>query len=437
MVIGVGAGRWTGRVRSANGWRVLFACMLLLASPAFAGEDGQADGLLDALIHGKPTLDVRGRVELAKAEGLERSEAYTLRTRLGYGTLPWYGVRVYMDMENIATPTQKTYFDPTRQPNSRNQTVVADVSGTEVNQGFLEISQPDWLGSKLVAGRQRIVYDDARFIGDVVWRQNQQTYDGVRFSSTAGVEHFGLEYAWLGNVNRIFGGGGNNDSLRDFQSNSQLLHASFDAIPQAKLAAFAYLLDLELSRLANPYANSSMTFGFRASGVFDLAEKTHLDWVGSYSFQADYADNPADYAAHYAFGELGFKSDPIGRVGAGFEYLGSDDGAQQVQTPLSTAHKFNGWADVYLNNGGPTGLKDLFVSVSPKLPLQLGLIAIYHRFWDGDSGTVRGNELDAQLQRPFGKHVLVLAKGAWFVSASDAFAEVDTWRVTTDIEFRF
>jgi len=437
MESGLGTGRRGKGARRAVAWGFVFASMLLLAAPAWAEGEGWADGLLDSLIHGTPTLDVRGRVEVAKAEGLERSEAYTLRTRLGYGTRPWHGIRGYMDFENIATPTHKTYFDPTRQPNSRNQTVVADVSGTEVNQGFLEVSQPDWLGSKLVAGRQRIIYDDARFIGNVGWRQNEQTYDGVRYSTTADVENFALEYAWIGNVNRIFGGGGNNDSLRDFQSNSQLVHAAFDAIPQAKISAFAYLLDLELSRLPNPYANSSMTFGFRANGVFDLGEKSHLDWVASYAFQGDYADNPANYAANYAFGELGFKHDPIGRVAAGFEYLGSDDGAQQVQTPLATAHKFNGWADVYLNNGGPSGLKDLFVSVAPKLPIGLGLVAIYHRFWDGETGTLRGNEIDAQLQRPFGKHFLVLAKGAYFVSATDAFPEVDTWRVTTDIEFRF
>ncbi len=38
-------------------------------------------------------------------------------------------------------------------------------------------------------------------------------------------------------------------------------------------------------------------------------------------------------------------------------------------TPFATAHKFNGYSDVFLNNGGNRGLRDLFVSIVPAIPI--------------------------------------------------------------------
>jgi hypothetical protein len=36
-------------------------------------------------------------------------------------------------------------------------------------------------GTLLRGSRQRIIYDNARFVGNVGWRQNEQTYDGGYF----------------------------------------------------------------------------------------------------------------------------------------------------------------------------------------------------------------------------------------------------------------
>lgn len=409
-----------------------------VAGAAMAEDAAQATGLWDAIVSGKPTVNVRGRIELAKVTGLERSEAYTLRTRIGYGTKPFHGVRVYTNFENIATPTTSTFFDPTNPPNAGGQTPIVDPPGTEVNEGFLEIVRPDWLGSQLKGGREAIVYDDARFIGDVAWRQNQQTFDGIEVRTSLGLEGLSAKYAWIGHVNRIFGGGGSNPDLRDFESNSQLIHIGYDGVPHAKLVAFAYLLDLENDQsTGDPDGASSQSYGFRATGDFGLTEKLSLDYVASYAWQANYGDKAVDYSANYVDAGFGLRWAGLGRVAAGFELLGSDDGVQQFSTPLATAHKFNGWADVYLNNGGVTGLRDLRASVAPALPWKLAGELVYHRFWDDESGALRGNEIDGMLKRPFGSYLTVLAKGAYFNSATDAFAEDDTWRFWFDIEVKF
>ncbi len=428
----------------AGRWGIAFAvglfAALVSASPVLAEEeeDAGAKDIIDALINGTPTLNVRGRIELAKSGDFERSEAYTIRTELGYGTKPWYGVRVYTSFENVVAATEKTYFNPTNPPNTRNQTVIADPPGTEVQTGFLEVDRKDWLGTQVRGGRQYIIYDDWRFIGNVVWRQNQQTYDAVHAKSSLGVDDLRVQYGWIGNVNRIFGGGGNNDNLRDFESNSHIVNLNYSAIPQAKVTAFAYLLDLENSRsTGDPAANSTQTYGFIAEGKFDVGEKLLLDYFASYAYQADYADKATDFGAHYVHGIAGIKWKGLGRLGAAYEMLGSDDGNQQFLTPLATAHKFNGWADVYLNNGGPTGLRDMYISLAPALPWKLKGVVKYHRFWDDFSGDVRGNEIDAEVKRWFGKHLMLLAKGAYFMSATDDFAEDDTWRFWFDVVVKF
>lgn len=426
-------------------WMAVVAAVCMFAMPVMAADEAaegvEADGFWDALTGGTPTLNVRGRIELAKSATLERSEAYTIRTRLGYGTKPWYGVRVYTNFENIAAATEKTYWHQGKPP-PPSKTIIADPPTTEINEGFLEINRPDWLGSELKAGRQTIIYDDARFIGDIAWRQNQQTFDAFEGQTSLGLDDFALSYGWIGYVHRIFGGGNSaNPASLNFKSNSHVINASYDAIPQANIAAFAYLLDLSNSAAGSVDVNSSQTYGLRLNGAFDVTERFILDYVASYAFQADYADKPNDYAANYVDASLGVKWKGLGRVAAGFEMLGSDDGTQQFLTPVATAHKFNGWADAYLAggtaNGGPTGLRDLYVTVAPQLPWKLKGSLVYHRFWDGEAGTVRGNEIDAIVKRPFGEHLLVLAKGAYFNSATDAFAETDIWRFWLDVVVKF
>ena len=83
-------------------------------------------------------------------------------------------------------------------------------------------------------------------------------------------------------------------------------------------------------------------------------------------------------------------------------------------TPLSTAHKFNGFADTFLDNGGPNGLQDLFVSLAPRLPWKLKGRLIYHRFWADNTGQDLGNEFDFVFTRRINEYVELLAKGGFY-----------------------
>jgi hypothetical protein len=65
---------------------------------------------------------------------------------------------------------------PAQQPILFNRDVVADPEGTEVNQVWVGYEKYD---TNVKFGRQTFTLDNHRFIGNVIWRQNEQTYDAV------------------------------------------------------------------------------------------------------------------------------------------------------------------------------------------------------------------------------------------------------------------
>lgn len=59
----------------------------------------------------KISVDMRQRVEIAKQNGLNRSEGMTLRTRLGIGTKPIAGFSGFAELGNIVSYCKSCYFD--------------------------------------------------------------------------------------------------------------------------------------------------------------------------------------------------------------------------------------------------------------------------------------------------------------------------------------
>ena len=104
-------------------------------------------------------------------------------------------------------------------------------------------------------------------------------------------------------------------------------------------------------------------------------------------------------------------------------------------TPLATAHKFNGFADAFLNNGGARGLRDLAFTVAPELPWKFKGKLIYHEFWRDDGGGRLGGEFDAVVSRPFNKYLSGLAKFSVFDGTSKGPS--DRWRLVFDLTFKY
>ena len=319
------------------------------------------------------------------------------------------------------------YFDAVSAPNG--ESVIADPEAIELNRAFLRYTDEQGRG-EVVAGRQRILFDDQRFVGNVGWRQNEQTFDAALARTSMGIDGLSLTYAYLWEIQRIFGDDGPSNR-RDFDSNTHLLRVAYDVHPAFQPVAFVYLTDFD-----NSPGNSADTFGLRATGSHGLGEGLTARYQLSYALQTDGGSNAVDYEAHYALADATLVSGTWGALGAGFELLGSDDGTAVFVTPLATAHKFNGFADAFLNNGGASGLRDVYASYAPKLPLGLGGKLVYHYFEADHGGAELGHEFDAVLVRGFGKHVKVVGKFGYFDGSGSA-APPDTVRASLEANVTF
>ena len=288
--------------------------------------------------------------------------------------------------------------------------VVPDPENVELNR--LQIGYKRKAGT-LTVGRQRIIHDDHRFVGNVGWRQNEQTFDAVRAQGKIGPVALDATYAI--SQRTIFGIDSPN---AHFDGDMILLNGGID-VKIAQVKAFAYLLDYDEEKPGR-LVYSSQSYGFRAMGAVPIGETFKLDYLASYARQSDYGDNPVSYDADYLNGEAGFAIGPVGLKG-GYELLGSDDGAAAFQTPLATLHKFNGFADLFLSTPA-TGLQDYYGTASIKLGdvammKGLGANIIYHQFDSDVGGIDYGSEWDAVISFKLGA-IGVLAKYANYQAAN-------------------
>lgn len=393
---------------------------LLAAVLAVTGFAADATSPAEAFTHGKLSLNLRLRYEEVEQTGLQDAAALTLRTRLGYTTAPWLGWKAMLEAEDIRAADGDSYSQSGINPGGDGKAVIADPETTEINQAWLSFATSQTTGT---LGRQRLVLDNARFIGDSGWRQNMQTFDAfVLQDKTLGKTT--LTYAYLQQINRVFGA---DHPQGKWQSESHVFHASYAALPAGTLAGYAYLLDF-----SNSPANSCATFGASFAGTSKLTDDVTFNYRAEVATQSDYGAGTVSYDTHYTLLEAGLALKP-GGITLGYEVLGSDHNVG-FKTPLATLHAFNGWADLFLTTPA-AGLRDTYAKVSGNLPGACSLLAFYHQF-DSDTGHLDyGREFDLQLSRKFGQRVTVLAKFADFRHESPAFPNVRKFWVQAEFAY--
>lgn len=341
---------------------------LCLSAPAAVAQNG----IVEALQSGDTQLHLRTRFEDVDQEGVEGASAFTQKTRLTYASGRYEGFSLLLEMDDTTAITDVDYNDGTGiNPGTA---VIADPEGTEINQSYLAYQAG---ATQVKYGRQRILLDNQRFVGGVGWRQNEQTYDGFSVSSKA-VDQFELFYAYVHNVNRIFGesvAGG------DHKHQSHLLNGKYTGLNAGTLVAYAYLLDNETAP-----GLASDTLGLRWQGTVNETFSYNLE----YAAQSEAGDNPTHYSASYLMAEGLAKVEGFS-LKLGYEVLGSDDGAAAFATPLATLHAFQGWTDKFLATPA-TGVEDMYFSVGrPVGPVNLTLV--YHDLSANEGDADYGSEL--------------------------------------------
>ncbi len=391
-------------------------------APAFAQTPAAATtepaapaSFQDALLKGKPSLNARLRYEAVDQVGLTDAEALTLRLRAGYTTGTYHGFQAMIEGE-ATVPLVKDYYDGTG-TNSDNYATIADPEIYEINQAWLSYTYEK---TKATLGRQRIVLDNARFVGDVAWRQNQQTFDAA-FIQDRSIDKLTLTYGYLTRINRVFDDRGNTPPAApqyDWQSDSHLINASYAGLPFGTLTGYAYLLNFDETS-DGAAANSTQTYGLSLAGSPKLTDDVSLLYRAEYATQSNYRASALSYDADYYLGELGAQFLKKYSLSLGYEVLGSDDGAAAFRTPLATLHAFNGWADKFLVTPND-GLRDIYVKATATLPANLSFLGFYHWFNGDDSGDKFGTELDLQLTYKLNKNLSFTAKSAFYRGESSA-----------------
>ena len=399
---------------------------IALALLACASSAGASENLGDLFRDGTPILDLRYRYEhVDQDNALNNANAQSIRTRVGFQSGKWYGLSGLIEADNVSRIGDASY-NSTRNGQGH-YSVVADPDGSEINQALLRYDHT--LGNA-VLGRQRINLDNQRFVGGVAWRQNEQTYDGV-LGQLKPLDGLTLTYAYIDNINSIFGPGDNRFDTAanpaNIEGHSHLLNAQYVVMPELTATAYQYRLGLDNLALGS---QSSQTSGVRLNGAI-----AGVSYALEYAQQKDYADNPLQLDSDYRLAELGYTLKGIA-LKAGYEVLGGDEGPgnRAFQTPLATKHAFQGWADIFLLTPAD-GVEDAYLGFTAPL-LGGSLAAWYHDFSAEQGSSDYGSEIDVSYAHPIPgvKGLVGLVKYASY--DADEFS-VDTDKFWAQLQYSY
>ena len=420
------------------------AATLLGGSGAAVAQEAAPEApprLIGAITGGKLLLESRLRYEGVDQAGIARgADATTLRTRLGWETADYNGFKGAIDFEHTAIVGPEHFNVAIPGPGGASlngKTLYPTVNDPEVTElNRLQLSWTPSAAFGAILGRQRIILDDQRFVGNIVWRQDEQTFDAARVDVAYG--RFKATYAYVDKVNRVFG------EERDWNSDSHLLNATYSASEAARLQGFVYAL-----KFSNSLANSTLTTGAKLTG------KT---WIGlyqvaygaTYAQETDYGANPANFSLDYTEGDVAGTFD-IWTLKLTYEKLGGN-GALGFTTPLATAHAFNGWSDAFATAGGNkthvNGLRDLnlALTVMPRFRFtywqNTAITVRYHDFNSDQRDANLASEWDLQLTAVITPKITFLAKYADYdreeaVPAGVTIAPPDRRKAWVSLEYRY
>lgn len=402
----------------------------------YAPRQKEAATFTDALTGGKTTANIQYRYEnndqpnrLISGTPAKQAGASTIRMRLGYETGEYMGFGGMVQVEHISA---NNAYNSTVNGQTAYSTV-ADPKGTEINQAYISYSGVPQTRVKL--GRQLIRLDNDRWVGNVVWRQNHQTYDGVTAVNET-LPDTTITAAFITNANRVFtdaavtsgtpsGSGFGNHAMK-----TTLLNANYKGFAGVELVGYGYFLDYDPSAGAFGVNNSTKTIGGRVKGDTPMGDNKLL-YSAEYASQSNYRDNNwggRDYTVHYTLMEAGLDTKPA-QFKLGYEML-SGNGTQSLSTPLATLFAFNGWADVFLVTP-VNGLQDIYANARTTIA---GIVfgADYHDFRSDTGGYRYGTEWDLLVAKQINKTYSVGSRLASFKADSLSTATVSSCGTCTD-----
>jgi len=370
------------------------------------------------------SLNARLRYEFREDDPLDPSHSGTIRLRPGITILPKHDVSFFVEGEYTAALIDDFNggAGPFSNPNVAGNTVIADPDNFELNQAYVQYKKN---GFTAKVGRQRYILDNAAFVGNVGWRQNEQTLDAATVAYKG--DDFWVSYAYANRVNRIFGVDADGVG-QAFEGDIHLVNG-WKNFGDVKVGAYGYFLDLDEAS-SNGLANnaSSNTYG---------AYIKYNGFHGEYAIQEDGGDSTTGRGStDYYHVWYGTKA---GKVALKF---GVESRDVNFATPLATVHAFEGWADRFLASrlgvpgtgpGFDDGLTDAYFVASTKVS-DVSLKGIFHYFANRDLNQDIGWEVDFVATKPLFEGATLLTKLAYF-NGDEADDEIV--QATAQIDYAF
>ncbi|PKH89218.1 alginate export family protein [Colwellia sp. Bg11-28] len=350
----------------------------------------------------------RVRYESVKQAALS-AEALTVKLRLDASKKLTNSLSLFLQLDYVQAYLNDQHSDGVV---FIDKPVIADPAGIDVNQAFVNYSFDDYF---FTLGRQSIKHGNERFVGDVGFRQNDQTYDGLRITKLL-LSGVSFDYAYISQVNRIFGRDADSSlstsdirfiplkgkrpvgQLGKHDVNAHLLNLEFKEWQYADLSAYAYVVDNYDAVLF-----SNRTFGFSSNFRHKIGA---IKWIGSIesAWQKKQKSTTRDWINYWQW-ELGAKVQSW-QLSIRQEQLGQKDDEAFI-TPLATLHKFQGWTDQFLTTP-KEGLMDASVRLLwKKRPFTLDLRL--HQYDSVKNNIDVGSEFNADLIYQYNrKHELKL-----------------------------
>lgn len=330
------------------------------------------------------------------------SQAGTIRVRPSITITPVDSLSLFAESEHTyafiddyqANPLNQPDFGPT---DSTTRSVIGDPENNELNQLFVKYSVNQFTAK---VGRQKMIFDNAAHVGNVGWRQNEQTFDAALLSYKA--DNFSATYAYANRVNRIFGDNSPITGLLPLEAIEGTYHFLNGTFSVAGHKFTGYVYDLDFDALFDDVTTYGGSSNFSLGGGKLYTE---------YAFQVNDTDGDSASYAHVNY----TKKVSSYTLKGGIEYL-----EEGFTTPLATVHAYNGFADRFIGNrlglGGnalPEGLTDIYGMVGTKVG-GVALKGFAHYYKDDSFDQDYGWEFDFVAAKKLTENAKLVSKFAYY-----------------------
>lgn len=375
---------------------------------------------------------IRPRVEFTETKGAASNPSFTtMQTRVNVKATVDEQVSAFIQIQDVRTWGGETGY---LAPPSITSTGTDYTGNVDFHQAYFVVKNVLNSGFALKVGRQEMVFDEARLIGNIGWIQQAQSFDAARVDGR------------FGDV-----------SLTGFfsQTNETSTHATL-----AGTANSAQDSEFIGARGTYHLAGKGRITGYwygaydpiRSNGAGNMQE---LHTVGLYAVQT-FNGVRVRFDGAFQFGDVTATQDiqasmmtfSIGKkldvangayIEAWLDYLSGDDGTnanrqENFVTPYATNHKFYGHVDRFLQN--PTaGLIDASVKAWIKPTAKLKLVAHGHKFTAAENTIAGapagsddfGSEIDLQMHYALAKNTKAVFGISKYFMGDDTTRQDKTW----------